>query len=85
MSILGVCPAATDSKVDGLNGGRNGGRVCWAVAGTFCGGEVQGTFAEKRSSCLSCEVYSIVRHEEGTGFLLLLPGQSYQSTQKAVV
>jgi hypothetical protein len=35
---MGVCPAAADSSSDGVNGGKNGGRICWALAGTFCGG-----------------------------------------------
>ncbi len=30
---------------------------CWQVAGTFCGGKVQGTFAQKYQSCSECEVY----------------------------
>ncbi|RMG03224.1 MAG: PAS domain S-box protein, partial [Nitrospirae bacterium] len=30
---------------------------CWAVAGTFCGGEVKGGFAKKLSSCEECEVF----------------------------
>lgn len=30
---------------------------CWQVAGTFCGGKVQGTFAQKYGSCSECEVY----------------------------
>ncbi len=32
---------------------------CWQVAGTFCRGEVQGTFAQKFISCSECEVYSV--------------------------
>lgn len=51
---LGVCPAANDTSSDGLNDGKNGGRICWAVAGTFCGGEAQGAFAQKESSCMNC-------------------------------
>ncbi len=66
---LGVCPAATDTSFDGINSGKCGGRFCWAVAGTFCGGEVQGTFAEKRESCLSCDFFKRVRAEEGTANL----------------
>jgi eukaryotic-like serine/threonine-protein kinase len=54
---FGVCPAAKDSSFDGINTGKNGGRICWAVAGTFCGGEIQGTFAEKRTSCIGCNFY----------------------------
>jgi signal transduction histidine kinase len=30
---------------------------CWAVAGTFCRGEVQGTFAQKFGDCRQCVVY----------------------------
>ena len=52
---LGVCPAATDTKADGMNGGCNGGRMCWALTGTMCGGQVQGTFAQKLTNCMDCE------------------------------
>jgi hypothetical protein len=27
------------------------------VAGTFCGGDVQGTYAEKEKNCMTCEVF----------------------------
>jgi diguanylate cyclase (GGDEF)-like protein len=30
---------------------------CWAVAGTFCRGKVQGYFANKYGDCRKCEVY----------------------------
>lgn len=30
---------------------------CWLIAGTLCGGEVQGKFADKYTSCTECEVY----------------------------
>ncbi|MHB8893566.1 MAG: sensor histidine kinase [Candidatus Geothermincolia bacterium] len=30
---------------------------CWAVAGTFCHGEVQGAFAQKIGDCRQCVVY----------------------------
>ena len=30
---------------------------CWLIAGTLCGGKVQGKFAKKYNSCLECEVY----------------------------
>jgi serine/threonine protein kinase len=36
------------------------------VAGTCCEGEVQGTFADKRDSCTSCEFYQMVQEEEAT-------------------
>lgn len=75
---LGVCPAATDASSHGLNRGRNGGRICWAVTGTLCGGQVQGTYAQKRASCITCDFLLKVQGEEGVHkFMLLKPGQRY--------
>ena len=62
---LGVCPAATERRASGLNGGRYAGRVCWALTGTLCGGKVQGAFAMKLASCMDCDFYKLVRSEEG--------------------
>jgi len=67
-AALGICPAAEDAAATGMNGGRNGGRLCWALTGTLCGGKVQGTFAEKLMNCLACEFYGLVRSEEGASF-----------------
>jgi len=41
-----VCPAYPDY-----------GRTCARIAGTFCGGMVQGTFASKLTNCTRCEFY----------------------------
>jgi len=30
---------------------------CWLIAGTFCGGEAQGRFAQKLGDCAECDVY----------------------------
>ena len=65
---LGVCPASTEPRVDGMNQGRQGGRVCWAVTGTFCGGKVQGTFAMKLANCMECEFYKLVAEEESGNY-----------------
>lgn len=40
------------------------GRVCWAVAGTFCQGKVQGTFAQKYEDCRKCKFYQTVKNKE---------------------
>jgi hypothetical protein len=38
---------------------------CWAVTGTLCGGEPQGTFARKIANCLlDCAFFKIVMQEE---------------------
>ncbi len=66
---LGICQAATFEKLDGANGGTNAGRACWLVAGTFCGGEVQGTFARKYASCVECDFYKSVDSEEKNSYV----------------
>ena len=38
---------------------ENLGHHCWAIAGTLCGGEVQGTSAQKQDTCMNCEVYKM--------------------------
>ncbi|MBZ5724564.1 MAG: hypothetical protein LAP87_06160 [Acidobacteriia bacterium] len=62
---LGTCPAAIDAHAAGFNGGEFGGRICWALAGTLCGGKVQGTFAEKLTNCVNCDFYRLVQAEQG--------------------
>lgn len=66
---MGVCPASVERRADGMNGGRNGGRACWAVAGTLCRGEIQGTFATKLANCMQCAFYLQVAREEGPDLL----------------
>jgi two-component system NtrC family sensor kinase len=39
----------------------NFGRICWVVAGTFCEGKVQGTFAQKYEDCRKCDFYQMVK------------------------
>jgi hypothetical protein len=68
---LGVCPASIAEEYEGINRRRKAGRICWAVAGTFCKGEVQGTFARKLGNCLSCPFYLQVEKEEERTFVLL--------------
>ena len=64
-SELGVCTAATEFRVNSINGGKNGGRACWVIAGTLCGGKVQGSYAQKLSNCMACDFYQVVRSEQG--------------------
>lgn len=42
----GDCPAYPKS-----------GSECWRIAGTLCGGVVQGTFAQKLANCMECDFY----------------------------
>lgn len=61
---LGICPSATNILADGLNKGKNGGRICWAIAGTFTNGEKQCTFARTIPFCTVCDFYISVQKEE---------------------
>ena len=80
---FGICPATTEESSDGLNSGKNGGRICWAIAGTFCGGKVQGDFAQKHISCMSCDFFKQVKsEEEANKFQLLKPNQSFRASNK---
>ena len=45
--ILGVCPAYPDN-----------GNDCARIAGTLCGGEIQGTFAMKIANCMQCDFFN---------------------------
>lgn len=65
---LGVCPAAVNFSNNGVNGGKSAGRFCWKVAGTLCGGKVQGSVAAKMMNCTACAFFQTVRAEEGTAF-----------------
>jgi hypothetical protein len=68
--ILGVCPVVKNHELEGTHGGKSAGRACWIVAGSMCGGAVQGTFADKYSNCRDCDFYKLVRKEEGFSFQL---------------
>jgi len=61
---LGVCPAAVFTGFDGVHGGKNGGRGCWAIVGSLCGGKIQGTYAQKLLNCWRCEFMNKVKQEE---------------------
>lgn len=61
---LGTCPAAAKTELDGANDGKNGGRSCWAIAGTLCEGEIQGSYAQKLGNCLKCDFHAFVRGQQ---------------------
>lgn len=67
---LGVCPVAAERKLDTIHSGTNAGRACWVVAGSYCKGAEQGTFAQKYHECQNCSFYKQVKKEEGPRFKL---------------
>ncbi|MBC8413317.1 MAG: hypothetical protein ISR96_08940 [Nitrospira sp.] len=68
---LGICPASEDNSAIGINSGIYAGRICWVVAGTFCGGYVEGDSARKMSSCLACDFFLMVKEEESNNFTMI--------------
>jgi hypothetical protein len=62
---LGVCPTSMDKRLDGVHGGKNGGRACWAVAGSFANRKPSGINAAKDKDCSSCDFFGLVNSEEG--------------------
>ncbi len=65
---LKVCPAATDSRFEGVHGGKNAGRACWVAAGQLCELSKRGTSAKKDEACLDCTFYNLVKREESPNF-----------------
>jgi len=63
---MGICPAFADTSLEGVHDGTHAGRACWVVAGTFCGGAVQGTEAQKQHNCWKCDFFQLVKKEEGS-------------------
>jgi len=53
---LGECVASKE----------NFGHSCWGIAGTLCGGEVQGSVRDKHGNCLVCDVFKAYNRATGT-------------------
>ena len=89
-SELGICPVAIQEEAHRLNSGINGGRSCWAIEGTLCGGKVQGTYAQKLGNCMDCDFYEKVRQEEGENYkgtkdIIKELNGSHKTSQKTVL
>ena len=84
---LGVCPVTTDDSLDGVHGGRNAGRACWVMAGTFGNGSAACKFAPGKDTCLECAFFNKVKEEEGENLQramrLLEILEHHQSKKKA--
>jgi hypothetical protein len=63
-----LCPTPASSLLDGIHGGFQSGRACWAVGDTLCMGRRQGDPPTKIIECGSCDFYEYVRQEEGKPF-----------------
>lgn len=53
---MGLCPAFPDH-----------GTQCARVSGTYCDGEVQGSFALKLANCMKCDYYKSEHYDKTYG------------------
>ncbi len=60
------CQVFKGKKYDGLNHGKNGGRFCWAIIGTFSGNKS----CIRYDNCFKCPFFSKVEREEERDFIL---------------
>ena len=42
---------------------KQAGQLCYLIAGTLCGGKVQGTFAKKNGDCRKCEYFHYLQEK----------------------
>jgi hypothetical protein len=61
---LGICPVTVHADLHGAHDGKNAGRACWVIAGSLCGGKIQGTYAQKLTNCWRCDFMNAVKKEE---------------------
>ncbi len=61
---LGVCPVTVHDDLTGVHDGKKAGRACWVVAGSLCGGKIQGAYAQKLNNCWRCDFMNRVKQEE---------------------
>ena len=53
-----LCPVKKELIANGLNGGINGGRICWVITDSHCKKKVQ-------TDCFQCDFHFKVMAEEG--------------------
>lgn len=60
-----VCPIAAEKSANGLNGGKNGGRLCWIIADAHPATWRSCSIKGRKDPCFSCEFRFKVMMEEG--------------------
>lgn len=61
---IGECLASSCVQANGLHQGMNAGRVCWAIAGSYCDNKATCMFAIRMNGCDNCSFYKMVRVEQ---------------------
>lgn len=63
-----VCPAVTCETADGFLGGKNGGRACFFIPNTLCGGSGRCSTEDKAERCMDCRFYRDLKDNFGATF-----------------
>jgi hypothetical protein len=89
-SKSGVCKASIDFESNGINEGRNAGRICWAVSGTLCSDNVcqpeSGSLSKQgKISCISCLFFNKVKKEEGYGHFTTLKKETVKKLKSIII
>ncbi|MBF0341335.1 MAG: hypothetical protein HQL95_10300 [Magnetococcales bacterium] len=69
-----LCPVSLMTAYGGCNGGKDAGRSCWMVEGTYCTeskcgpADDRGGFVYKKDHCNTCAFKALVKKEEGVAF-----------------
>ena len=58
---LGICSVSVEASVDGMKGGKNGGRVCWVVKNLLRLSREDNPSYEE---CNECEFFKLVMEEK---------------------
>lgn len=66
---LGVCCSVKFTAFNGTNNGFNGGRYCWAVAGSLKDTPKDCIHNPPGNDCTECNFYSKVKEEESINFI----------------
>lgn len=85
-----ICNAAIDYKSDGINEGKNGGRICWAIVGTLCNNHSRELICGIRKwrstqSCLSCSFFKKVKKEQGYGKFTTLKKETVNKLKSIII
>ncbi|MDA8240856.1 MAG: hypothetical protein M0Z67_10865 [Nitrospiraceae bacterium] len=64
------CPVPEMTSADGINDGKNAGRICWLIANTMCKGATESTFEAMITTCGECDFYNLVKAEGGEKVML---------------
>ena len=60
MSGEDACAVCKETKLNGINGGVNGGRTCWTIPHKKYCGTTDGTFSDELGNCKECDFYKMV-------------------------